>query len=159
MGKVKELKNDNTLWATPSKLVNLFDFKPEKIRIKTESNTRNDIKVHKIRYGNGGFYLIIDNLEGYFDFSNNVRCLKILFVNNDQQNKYYRVWKEILKIVNGGHGELKSCKKIRLFYDDLLIEHVFRIHSMTIVIKSLIGKGNKFYPEILLNHCSYEIKA
>ena len=45
MGKVKELKIDSTLWATPSKLVNLLDFKPDKISIKTESNTKNDIKV------------------------------------------------------------------------------------------------------------------
>ena len=81
----------------------------------------------------------------------------MLFVDNDQQNKYYRVWKEILKIVNGGHGELKPSKEIRLFYDDLLIGHVFKIHSITIVIKSLIEKDNKFYPEIPLNHCSYEI--
>ena len=37
------------------------------------------------------------------------------------------------------------------------IGHVFKIHSVTIVIKSLIEKGNKFYPQISLNHCSYEI--
>ena len=105
------MKIDSTLRATPSKLVNLFEFKPDKTSIKTESNTKNDIKVHKIRYENGGFDLIIDNLEGYFDFSNNVGCLKMLFVKNDKQNKYYEVWKEILKIINGGHGELKSSKK------------------------------------------------
>ena len=35
MNKVKELKIDSTLWATPSKLVNLLDFKPEKISIET----------------------------------------------------------------------------------------------------------------------------
>ena len=29
MNKVRELKIDSTLWATPSKLVNLLDFKPE----------------------------------------------------------------------------------------------------------------------------------
>ena len=50
MGKVKELKIDSTLWATPSKLVNLLDFNPDKIGVKTESNTKNDIKVHKVRY-------------------------------------------------------------------------------------------------------------
>ena len=159
MDKVKELKIDSTLWATPSKLVNLLDFKLDKIRAKTESNTKNDIKVHKVRYENGGFYLIIDNLEGYFDFSSNVGSLNMLFVDNDQQNNYYPVWKEILKIINGGHGELKSSKKIRLFYDDLPIGYVFKIHSMTFVITSLIEKYNKFYPEVSLNHCSYEIKA
>ena len=34
MDKVKELKNDSTLWATPSKIVNLLDFKPEKLSLK-----------------------------------------------------------------------------------------------------------------------------
>ena len=160
MGKVKELKIDSTLWATPSKLASLPDFKLDKISIKTEINTKNDIKVHEVRYENGGFYLIIDNLEGYFDFSNNFGCLNMLFVDNDQQNKYYQVWKEILKIINGGHGELKSSKEIRLFtIDDLPIGYVFKIHSMIIVVRSLIEKDNKFYPEISLNHCSYEIKA
>ena len=96
MDKVKELKIDCTLWATPSKLVNLLDFKPNKLSIQTKIlilsiNTKNYIKVHNVRYKNGGFYLIIDNLEGYFNFSNNLGCLDMLFVNNDQQNKYYRV--------------------------------------------------------------------
>ena len=154
------MKIDSTLWPTPSKLVNLLDFKQDKISIKAESNTKNNIKVHNIRYENGGFYLIIDNLEGYFDFSNNLGSLNMLFVDNDQQNKYYQVWKEILKIINGGHGELKSCKEITLFsIYDLPIEHVFKIHSVTIVVRSVVEKDNKFYPQISLNHCSYEIKA
>ena len=158
MDKVKELTIDSTLWATPSKLVNLLDFKPDKISVKTESNTKNDIKVHHIRYEDGGFYLVIDNLEGYFDFNHNVGYLNMLLVNNDQQNKYYQVWKEILKIINGGHGELISSKEIRLSaIDDLPIGNVFKIHSIAIVIRSLIEKNNKFYPEISLNHCSYEI--
>ena len=36
MNKVKELKINNTLWATPAKIINLLDFKPEKLSIKTE---------------------------------------------------------------------------------------------------------------------------
>ena len=138
MDKVKELRIDSTLWATPSKIVNLLDFKPEKLSIETESNTNNDIKVHNVRYENGGFYLTIDNLRGYFNFSNNLGTLTMLFADNDQQNKYHQVWKEILKIINGGHGELKLHKKIRLFYNDLPVEHVFKIPSITIAIKSLL---------------------
>ena len=157
MDKVRELKIDSTFWATPSKLVNLLDFKPENISIETKSNTNNDIKVHHVRYENSGFYLTIDNFRGYFNFSNNLGTLNMLFADNDQQNKYYRVWKEILKIINGGHGELKLHEKIRLFDNVLPMEHVFKIPSITIVIKSLIEKNNKFYLEISLNHCLYEI--
>ena len=82
----------------------------------------------------------------------------MLFVNNDQQNKYCQVWKEVLNTINGGHGELKSCQEIRLFpIDDLPIGNLFKIPSIAIVIKSLIEKDNKFHKEISLNHCSYEI--
>ena len=56
MNKLRELEIDSTLWATPAKIINLLDFKPEKISIETESNTNNDMKVHNVRYENGGFY-------------------------------------------------------------------------------------------------------
>ena len=83
----------------------------------------------------------------------------MIFANDDQQNKYHQVLKEILKIINGGHVELKLHEKIRLFDNDLPIEHVFKIPSITIVNMSLIEKNNKFYLELSLNHCLYEIKA
>ena len=159
MKKIKELRIDSTLWATPSKLVNLLDFKPEKLSIETKSNANNDTKFHHVRYKNDGFYLTIDNIRGHFNFSNNNRILTMIFANDKQQNKYHQVWKEILKSINGGHGELKLHAKIRLFDVDLPIEHVFKILSTTIVIKSLIEKNNKFYLEISLNHCLYEISS
>ena len=83
----------------------------------------------------------------------------MIFANNDQQNKYHEVWKEILKIINGGHGELKLNEKIKLSDIDLPTEHVFKILPITIVIKSLIEKNNEFYLEISLNHCLYEMKS
>ena len=64
----------------------------------------------------------------------------MLFDNTNKQNKYYQVWKDIFKIVNGGNGEL-----------------VFKIHSIAVVIKSLIEKNNKFYLELSLNHCLYKL--
>ena len=130
MNKIRELKIDNTLWPAPSKIINLLDFKPEKLSIETKSNTNNNIKVHQVRYENGVFYLTIDNIRGYFNFSNNFGSLTMLFANDDQQNKYHQVWKEILKIINGGNGELKLHEKIRLIDNDLLIEHVFKIPTI-----------------------------
>ena len=55
MNKVRSLKIDSTLWATPARLVNLLDFKPEKLSIQTKSDTNNDIKIHNVKYENGGF--------------------------------------------------------------------------------------------------------
>ena len=63
MNKVRELKIDSTFWATPAKLVNLLDFEPEKLSIKTEN----------------------------FSFSNNTVLLDMIFSNDDQKNKYHQV--------------------------------------------------------------------
>ena len=157
MNKVKELTIDSTSWATPARLVNLLDFEPEKISIKTENNANNNMKVHNIRYKNGGFYLKINNLRGYFNFNNSSGILTMLFDDINKQNKYYQVWKDIFKIINRGHGELKLHEKIRLYDNDLPIRQVFKIHSLTVVIKSLIEKNNKFYLELSINHYLYKL--
>ena len=52
--------------------------------------------------------------------------------------------------------ELKLHEKIRLFEINLPIEKIYKIPSITIVIESLIEKENKFYLELVLNHCLYE---
>ena len=157
MNKVKELKIDSTLWATPAKLVNLIDFEPKKISIETENNTNNNIKVHNIRYENSGFYLTINNLRGYFNFNNNRGISTMLFDDINKQNKYYQVCKDILKIINRGQDELKLHEKIRLYDSDLPIKQVFKIHSITVVINSLIEKNNKFYLVLSLNDCLYKL--
>ena len=37
--RIRELKIDSTLWATPAKMINLLDFDPKKISIDTEFNS------------------------------------------------------------------------------------------------------------------------
>ena len=121
MNKVRELKIDNKLWATPAKTINLLDFKPEKLSIETENNkTWSSIKAHQVRYENGGFYLTTDYIKGYFSFIDNEVVLDMIFSNDDQKNKYHQIWKEIFKIVrstvNNENGELKIHEKVLLFF-------------------------------------------
>ena len=153
---VKELKIDSTLWATPAKIINLLDFKPEKLRIKTKKD-ESSLKVHQVRYENGGFYLIIENIKGHFSFSNNTVLLDMIFSNDDQKNKYHQVWKEIFKIVDNGNGELNLHEKVVLSDSDILTDKIVKIPTIIIVIKSLLEKSNKFYLELSLNHLSYKL--
>ena len=159
MNKVKELKIDSTLWATPAKLVNLLHFKPEKLSIKTENNKSSTIITHQVRFENGGFYLRIDNIKGFFSFINNKVVLDMIFSNDDQKNKYHQVWKEIFEIVNNGNenGELKIHEKVVLSDSDIPTDKIIKISSVTIVIMSLLEKDNKFYLELALNHCFYKL--
>ena len=165
INKVRELKIDNTLWAKPAKIVNLIDFNPEKLTIDKELNSIHNtpdasskdlIDIYQIRYENGDFYLTIDNIKGYFKLEDNLNGILDMILTDDQKNKYDQVWKEVFKLVNNENGELKLHEKIRLFDINLPIEKIFKIPSITIVIRSLIKKDKKFYLELALNHCLYE---
>ena len=83
----------------------------------------------------------------------------MIFNNDNQKNKYHQRWKEVLKIINKENGELVLHEKIKIIDSDLPIEHVFKIPSIAIVIKSLIEKNNKFYLDLSLNYCLYESKS
>ena len=134
----------------------MIDFEPEKLSIKTENDKSSTIITHQVRYENGGFYLTIDNIKGYFNFIDKNVVLDMIFSNDDQKNKYHQVWKEIFKIVDNGNGELKLHEKTVLSDSDIPTDKIIKIPSVTIVIKSLLEKDNEFYLELGLNHCLYE---
>ena len=94
--RIRELKIDSTLWATPTKIINFLDFKPEKLSIDTKINSNNNtsdpspkdlIKIHQLRYENDGFYLTIDNIKGYFNLDDNVGGISDMILTIDQKNK------------------------------------------------------------------------
>ena len=147
--RIKELKIDSTLWADPKRIINLLNFDPKKLSIYTELNSINNtpdasskglIEVYKVRYDDGGLYLVIDDLKGYFNIDDNVGSILNLILTDDQKNKYHQVWKEIFKNVNDGNGELMMHEKIRLIDSNFPIEKVSKIHSITIVILLLLSR-------------------
>ena len=113
--------------------------------------------MYEVRCDDGGFYLVIDDIKGYFNVDDNVGSIINMILTDDQKNKYHQVWKEIFKNVSDGNGELLLHEKIRLIDSNFPIEKIFKIHSVTIVIKSLIEKDNKFYLEFALNRCLFEM--
>ena len=91
---IKELKTDSTLWADPKRIINLLDFDPKKLGIYTELNSINNtpdaipkdfIEVHEVRYDDGGFYLVIDGIKGYFNVDDNVGSVLNLILTEDQK--------------------------------------------------------------------------
>ena len=88
---IEELRIFSTLWTDPKRIINLLDFKPEKLSIKTENDKSSTIITHQVRYENGGFYLTIDNIKGYFSSINNNVVLNMIFSNDEQKNRYHQV--------------------------------------------------------------------
>ena len=163
--RIKELKIDSILWTDPKRINNLLDFDPKKLSIytqlisinnTTDASSKDLIEVYEVRYDDGRLYLVIDDIKGYFNIDDNVGSILSMILTDDQKNKYHQVWKKIFKNVNDGNGELMLHEKIRLIDSNFPTEKIFKIHSITIVIKSLIEKDNKFYLELALNRCLFE---
>ena len=86
MNKTRELTIHSTLWKDATELVNLRDFISCKLAIKTQYNAKYDLTDYYVEYNGGGFWLVIDDLKGYYDFSNGVSYLNLLFKSEEQKN-------------------------------------------------------------------------
>ena len=41
--------------------------------------------------------------------------------------------------------------------DDLLADKPLKFHNLTIIVRSIFEEDNKFYPEIFLDECLYDL--
>ena len=94
--------------ATPAKIINLLDFDPKKIMIDMELNSISNIPdasskdlidIHEVRYDDRGFYVVIDDIKGYFNLGDNTSGILDMISTDDQKNKYHQVWKEAFKML------------------------------------------------------------
>ena len=111
--------------------------------------------VYTIKYDWGGFWWTINDIERYFDFNNNIGFLEIIFKDECQEILYNKTWYRIIN--NEDNKTIKDSKKIRLNSDDLPSGNKFKINTITIVIKAIIKKDDKCYPQISLKNCTYKV--
>ena len=71
ISEIKKLSIDSTLWAKPTEIVLLDDIDLNKLSIKGKYISKHDLIDYTVRYDGDGFWLTINDLEGYFDFNNN----------------------------------------------------------------------------------------
>ena len=76
---------------------------------------------------------------------------------------YTRVWKEIRKIINEvADNKLGDYSRdygvIKFDSNDVLpLSFMINIRSLTIIIRSVVEKDNKFYLQIYLDYYLYEV--
>ena len=70
-----------------------------------------------------------------------------------------RTENEIVTINVGKPGEYgKDFIKIKFNSDDNLpLNKTLKLHNMTIIIRSVFEKDGKFYPQVFLDKCLYEL--
>ena len=139
MSDIKKFSIHSTLWEDPIKIVGINDVVLHKLNVKGKYVLKYDLTDYAIKYDGGGFWLYIDDLEGYFKFDNGIGFLQIIFKDAEQERLYDRIWDQIIDNIDN-NKTLKDIKKIRLNSDDLSLGLKFEIKDITIVIKAVVKK-------------------
>ena len=64
------IKIKDPLFTYHARLVNILDFNPEKLNIEKVYVVNDNLeRIYYVKYGEYPFYLVIDDLKGYFKYS------------------------------------------------------------------------------------------
>ena len=149
-------------------MVNILDFNPEKLSIEKVCAINDELEhIYYVKYNDNSFYLVIDNLKGYFKYSKEKDRKKLKFIIEDQRQAkiYNQIWDKIKELINSVDGVnfgfsdyFRDHGVIRFDTDDTLpLDAMVSVYSMTIVIRSVYKTcWDRFYPQIHLANCIYK---
>ena len=86
----------NKLFLYTSKLNNILDINLDKINVENTVQN-NDLGIYYIKYDNDNFYLVIDDVKGYFEINDetNIKYLIIIFDNEKYEKIFKSIWDKI----------------------------------------------------------------
>ena len=162
------IKIQNPLFTYYSRFVNIFDFNPKKLSIEKVCAINNNLeRIYYVKYDKDPFYLIIDDLKGYFKYSKekDMKELKFIIEDQKQAKNYNQIWNKIKELINnvydinfGFSDYFRYHGVIRFDTDDTLpLDAMVSVCSMTVVIRSVYRDYyDRFYPQIHLANCIYK---
>ena len=84
------IKIKNPLFTYYSRLVNILDFNPKKLSIEKVCAINDKLeRIYYVKYDEDPFYLIIDDLKGYFKYYKEKDRKELEFIIEDQRKKKF----------------------------------------------------------------------
>ena len=153
-----------------ARLVNILDFNPKKLSIEKVGAINDELeRIYYVKYSGDPFYLVIDDLKGYFKYSkekekNTIELSSLghekkkKFIIEDQKKRKInnQIWDKIKELINNIDGDYSSFSDysrdrnvIRFNTDDTLpLDAMVSVYSMTIIIGSVYKTCyDRFYPQ------------
>ena len=83
------IKTKDPLFTYHARLVNILDFNPEKLSIKKVCATNDELEhIYYAKYNKNSFYLVIDDLKGYFKYSKEKDTAKLSSLEHRKELKF-----------------------------------------------------------------------
>ena len=162
------IKIKDTLFTYYARSFNVLDFNPEKLSVEKVHAINDELeRIYDVKYNNNPFYLVINNLEGYFKYSKEKDRKELKFIIEDQSqakihNQVRDKIKELINSIDGvnfGFSDYFRDYGVIRFDpdDDLPLDAMTNFHSVTIFIRSVYKTCcDRFYPQIYLAKCIYK---
>ena len=156
-------------------MINIKNFNPNLLKVDKKSNQNTDIYyIGYITMKNIGdyesihsvnpLYFIIGEVDGYIEEKNGNKYLVSASTdkNKDVLQKYTELWdgiKNLTKKISDKPSEYgKDFMKIRFNSDDNLpLNKILKLHTLTIIARSVFQEDGKYYPQMFLGKCLYEL--
>ena len=110
-------------------------------------------------------YLVINKIKEYFEKVDGDKYLIISSENGDIIQKYQEFFdgiKEIIKNINDYSYPIKydeNYMKVKFnTNDNIILNKIIYFSTITITIKSVTQKDGKYYPQLFLGDCLYEVE-
>ena len=162
MVTTKQLNIKNKTYYFYNDLISIKDFDPKLLKLDKKYfknismyyigyvTTKDEYKINSVNL----LYLLVEEKEGS-------KYLNILHSSNEVLKEYEEVWSGIKNCIHEiksyAQGEYaKDYMKIKFSSDDALPQN--KIQSiLTIIIRSIFQEDGKYYPQVFLDECLYEI--
>ena len=143
----------------------LLDFNPKKISIEKVCAIDDELeRIYYVKYDGDPFYLVIDDLKGYFKYSKE-KELKFIIEDQRKRKIYNQIWDKIKELINSidyinfrFSDYSRDRNVIRFNTDDTLpLDDMVSVCSIKMVIRSVYRTCfDRFYPQIYLKNCTYK---
>ena len=169
------IKIKDPLFSYIARLINILDFNPKKLSIEQLCAIDDEQEhIYYIKYGGDPFYLVINDLKGYFKYSKEKNTtessehgkeLEFIIEDQKQVKIYDQIWNKIKELINSvdgvnfGFSDYFRDHGIIIFDTDdtLPLEDIVSTYSITIIIRSVYRDYyDRFYPQIHLENCIYK---
>ena len=164
------IKIKDPLFTYHARLVNILDFNPKKLSIEKVCAINDELeRIYYVKCGGDPFYLVIDDLKGYFKYSKEKDTTEkeLKFIIEDQMkikicNQIWDKIKELINNIDSVNFKFSDYSRdrnvIRFDTDDTLpLDAMVSVYSMTIIIGSVYKTCfDRFYPQIYLTNCIYK---
>ena len=170
--KVKDINIKNRAYSFLNDFSSTENFNVNNIKIDEKSyknlfiyyigfvTVKNDLKVFSVN----PLYLICNKINGYFEEINGSKYLMLIPTNENKEKikKHKALWNKIKyligKITENSDDYDEKYMKIKFDTDNkLTLNKVIKFPIITIVLRAVFHENNKYYPQVFVDECLYEI--